>query len=835
MRRISGAGRAARRSSRVDGSPRRMSDGRSARRISADAKLRWIPGEGSPRRMSDGASTRRISGEGKSESPKRKAHEPRMEYGRDSAKATDHLRQFLISSTGSVLRAWVEVFDKNNDQKITKEEFSKGMRALGYSGDVFRLFHVLDADESDELTLDEIDMKLATLWRNFRIFAAASFKSEEELIQKCADWAANITPEMASVHKDRPKAFHLTRDEFCNGIRKCGWTHSTADLNWVFDALEDLDHLLRASSLRWLATELIRKKRKQEAKMKSKKWQALRVRQEPSPQDKHRHFESFKAYLRKKHGNLIRGWRQALSQTDSMVLSKLHFMKAAARLGFAKEAKDLWKALDKDDSGSASIDELDPKSAEVLAHFQAWVNSQFGGVREAFKAMDSDHTRFITHVEFAAALKRYGFERPTKQLFSHLDKEGNGKIVIEDVLFLENWIPLPFLLISPNFKAMTEIKKMILVRTGQYMKAWRRLLDRDATNRCNWYEFKEACHVLGYTGDIAGAWRAFDEDLSGYISLREIDEESDMVLSNFRRWCASEFGSVKSAFIVFDSDCSGSLSFQEFRAACRVYGYDGSARTLFSALDVDQQGTLTLKEISFLDDWEIDRDEDGIGKPATAGLKAVSKALTPNATSVFSLEDHPARARRVTRRKYELRQRAVPSIPRVRLARTGSGEYSWSFADTWQSKSASARECAPSQERSMFDSPGNLDFASTAGMSQDLTLSDFSGSMFVGLPANPGGSTLASLMEKVGLPLSTPPFPAGAVVCETPVLSERERPHTQPAPLQSVFDGLDALTSLKPSLDDILSNPRVGPPMFCSKKKAAIIGSSFAKSRAYYT
>ena len=50
---------------------------------------------------------------------------------------------------------------------------------------------------------------------------------------------------------------------------------------------------------------------------------------------------------------------------------------------------------------------------------------------------------------------------------------------------------------------------------------------------CNWYEFKTTCHILGYTGDlskarngerlcqqgvrkgdIAGAWRAFDDDLT---------------------------------------------------------------------------------------------------------------------------------------------------------------------------------------------------------------------------------------------------------------------------------------------------------------------------------
>ena len=42
---------------------------------------------------------------------------------------------------------------------------------------------------------------------------------------------------------------------------------------------------------------------------------------------------------------------------NSEVLSKLHFLKAAARLGFAKESKELWKALDKDDSGAFVFEE----------------------------------------------------------------------------------------------------------------------------------------------------------------------------------------------------------------------------------------------------------------------------------------------------------------------------------------------------------------------------------------------------------------------------------------------------------------------------------------------
>lgn len=279
-------------------------------------------------------------------------------YGNDPAKAMEHLRHFMISSTGSVLRAWIEFFDRDMDHRISRAEFSKGMRELGYKGDVFELFSVLDDDDSNELTLDEVDMKQATIWRNFRVFVAAKFKSEEELLQRCFDAAEGI--------KHREIQDHLSREDFCVGMRKCGWSFGVADLNWIFDALQDQsDRLLKIDALRWMGIELTRRQKKQEAKVRSRKWQALRGRTGASPQLKHRHFAKFKAFLQRKYGNLIRAWRQALSQTDSMVLSKLHFLKAAARLGFAKESKELWKALDKDDSGQASIDELDPKNAEI--------------------------------------------------------------------------------------------------------------------------------------------------------------------------------------------------------------------------------------------------------------------------------------------------------------------------------------------------------------------------------------------------------------------------------------------------------------------------------------
>eukprot|EP00405_Crypthecodinium_cohnii_P022369 CAMPEP_0206479444 /NCGR_PEP_ID=MMETSP0324_2-20121206/36672_1 /ASSEMBLY_ACC=CAM_ASM_000836 /TAXON_ID=2866 /ORGANISM="Crypthecodinium cohnii, Strain Seligo" /LENGTH=335 /DNA_ID=CAMNT_0053955981 /DNA_START=92 /DNA_END=1099 /DNA_ORIENTATION=+ len=72
----------------------------------------------------------------------------------------------------------------------------------------------------------------------------------------------------------------------------------------------------------------------------------------------------------------------------------------------------------------------------------------------------------------------------------------------------------------------------------------------------------------------------------------------------------SEFGGCRIAFKAMDNDKSNSLNYREFRSACRSYGYKGDIQALFASLD--QHGnkhTLTLEEVSFLDDWESADDE----------------------------------------------------------------------------------------------------------------------------------------------------------------------------------------------------------------------------------
>merc|ERR1719382_1353824 len=51
---------------------------------------------------------------------------------------------------------------------------------------------------------------------------------------------------------------------------------------------------------------------------------------------------------------------------------------------------------------------------------------------------------------------------------------------------------------------------------------------------------------------LAGAWLALDQDLSGFISLMEIDPVAHVTLVKFKNWADKEFGGVRSAFTCMD-------------------------------------------------------------------------------------------------------------------------------------------------------------------------------------------------------------------------------------------------------------------------------------------
>lgn len=600
------------------------------------------------------------------------------------------LKTFLERSWGSSLKAWITAFDVENVQRIHKIEFIEIMRKSGYIGNIQQIFNEL-FDDSGEISMSKIDPEQADLWTRFREWCLGTFRSVDELLTRLGksneERFKNRQTIKARLVKNpqtiKARLAALNEAQFKKRVQELGWEHGQEAL--LFSALDtEGSGVLRREHFRWLEAEYRRIKRKIEAKSQAihslKKQQANDARLVT--------LGVFKQALIKKHGNLVRGFRMGLAN-DQLILPKTQFLKACAVMGFSHEARDLYKMLDKEQCGFASLEELDPPTAEQLAKFKKFLESNFGGAcRNAFN-LEGD--RKMAFPQFESEVKQWGYHGNIKKIFQYLDRDGRKTLEDSDLRFLDKWTPSPYFLVEANHVAKEEVKELLNQKyNGHFMKAWRHLLDKDGSNRVTWSEFQSACHKLRYTGDVAGAWRAFDADLSGYLTLNEVDTEASDTLCEYKGWAWEEFGTVRAAFGVFDHDNSNSLSFEEFRSNCRIYGYEGNAKKLFDALDINGEKTLSMSEIAFLDDWDMGQSQGrskddkrkshirqmneslkrqqqishSAGRPTRGPMDlAQLKSISTIKENVVS-ENETDRSQKVTRAKQGLQLRAdLPLIP----------------------------------------------------------------------------------------------------------------------------------------------------------------------------
>jgi len=375
-------------------------------------------------------------------------------------------------------------------------------------------------------------------------------------------------------------------------------------------------------SFRWFEFEHKRAELKKRAEAMGA--QASQRRKHCSKKD----VSEFKAFLKRRFGTFLRAWRCCLTQTDSMLIYKREFIKACTKLGWEQnDPEQLWNAVDVDCSGFATLDELDFASARSLALFKQWIDECFGSAASAFTMMAGD-TGFIRAEGFGRQMGTLGYRVSTAEyteLFHGLDKAGRQALIPEDMAFLDRWKPLPYLVVEPNQKAADEVLTLLMDKYTYLLRAWRLLLDRSSLNRCTWFDFCASLDSLGYKGDAAGAWRALDKEHNNYLSLSNFDADAAEILAAFRSWADEEFGGTRPAFAIFDVDGSNDISRLEFRQACKIFGFRLDPGPLFSALDITSAGSLTMDQISFLDKWQRD-EEDDIVQPVPKELQERGEA-----------------------------------------------------------------------------------------------------------------------------------------------------------------------------------------------------------------
>lgn len=505
------------------------------------------------------------------------------------------VKRFFEGHQGHCLKAWIRFFDTNHDGKIEFDEFVVGMQNMNFQGDVMSVWYDLDQDNSGEITLNEICEDSAFLWVDFKQWCAMNFESGEDIICRVGDGQK------------------ILYQQFVEMLPRQGWKGKyEAILFTCMDA--DDSGVIEIEDLKWLDAAKKIQRRKDRAKAQVAKEKAMKLKQ---TQVRYSALKDYKDFLIKRHGCLFRAWRKELDKDGSMTVQQRELFKACRETGWEGDVRALWKALDSDDSGVTSLEELDANLAWDLGQYKAFLDSTFGDAEAAFTALEKTGRKKLRKEEFinGSIRHRCQFDRQRlAKVYGLLDWEGKRYVTPMSFAFLDSWKPAIWLMSpGPNIVAAEELKTALLRRYKTILQAWQFAIDRDGSNRVGWQELLYAARKIGYNGDLAGAWLTYDADRSGYISYEEMDPHGFELLKEFKSWAEGEFGGVTPAFRVLDDDGSGALSFLEFKTATRSYGFQGHAKKLFRLLDCDGTGSLSVNEISFLEEWVFWDAEDLLG------------------------------------------------------------------------------------------------------------------------------------------------------------------------------------------------------------------------------
>lgn len=83
--------------------------------------------------------------------------------------------------------------------------------------------------------------------------------------------------------------------------------------------------------------------------------------------------------------------------------------------------------------------------------------------------------------------------------------------------------------------AILDFQKYIMRRFGSIRNAWDHSFDADHDGIVNFTEFGLGCKAAGYVGNASRLWAAFDQDLSGTITVEELDMDAEGLLAKVRK------------------------------------------------------------------------------------------------------------------------------------------------------------------------------------------------------------------------------------------------------------------------------------------------------------
>uniref|UniRef100_A0A7S4S6F6 EF-hand domain-containing protein n=1 Tax=Alexandrium monilatum TaxID=311494 RepID=A0A7S4S6F6_9DINO len=351
--------------------------------------------------------------------------------------------------------------------------------------------------------------------------------------------------------------------------------------------------------------------------------------------------EGFKAALITRCGSMLGAWRQALDLDGNGRITFCEFCQAMKRLGYQADTLGLWKKLDQRGDGKVTLKDLDPDLDAALSELQGRCEEVHGNMLLAWlKEMDKKGTGIVNEAQFTRACQKLGISGSPKQLFRLMQPDLTRKF-----LTLQDFDTKAFLALSRGDYRMLseqpdEARKTALERTfmerqeagwffqirkawemsrreefakacqtdkdqevlidtieqfeglcvrrfGSMLSAWRQVIDWDGNGKITFNEFCQALRRLGYAGNIKGLWTQYDKDNNGHISLKEMDPETDTMISSLHNLLTEKYGSIDAAWLLgFGKDPHDSCNYHELKEVCDSLGYTHDVEKLFKMMQL---------------------------------------------------------------------------------------------------------------------------------------------------------------------------------------------------------------------------------------------------------
>eukprot|EP00928_Gymnodinium_smaydae_P070800 TRINITY_DN54567_c0_g1_i1.p1 TRINITY_DN54567_c0_g1~~TRINITY_DN54567_c0_g1_i1.p1 ORF type:complete len:701 (-),score=121.39 TRINITY_DN54567_c0_g1_i1:76-2124(-) len=391
----------------------------------------------------------------------------------DGPKVVSDFVKLLLKQHHTIARAWCHL-DTERRGRISYMELCRACQRLGYRASVRTLFESLDVQRTGYVSLAEVDPETAALLESLAV---------------CI-WITCGTVDAAWTNVFNKRGAHrCTAHDFKMG---CSFLGFPLDVDAAYEALNAdlgttgltrkefgfLDLWFAPGPVKPIS--VLHPKAEMEASARGPSHELPKV----VKKDMQAELKSFKRLLKGSYQNYVRAWREGLDRNHNGVLDFEELKKACKNIGYHGTRRALWNALDVNNSGEISLEELDRDTADTLATVLTCAIGHYGSWENAWRTcMDVKGDDRVKIIEFTKGCRAWGYAGNPEHLFELLDVDRAGYLTLDQTKWItganedgesgENklWDDIGDVRISGKFKQVTQSQ----ARKADFLERERRI------------------------------------------------------------------------------------------------------------------------------------------------------------------------------------------------------------------------------------------------------------------------------------------------------------------------------------------------------------------------